>query len=1125
MRPRQPATSPIRIKMSVTWLHISDFHIRAGDPYDRDVVLRALVASVRDHRERGKTPNLIFATGDIAYSGKSIEYEIATTFFDALLGAAGLDRRSLFVIPGNHDVDRDLGVGLARTLESREQADAYFAPHVPKPHLSQKLGAFIAWYNEYFTDVRSFPTNSTCGPVEIVELSGCRIGIVPLNSALFCQGDDDHDKLFVGRRCLDVLQDTPASVDLWIALIHHPLEWLSSIEGSNVRATLQKHIDVILSGHLHKTDVTSIVGVGGRAVHISAGAAYQSRKWPNRAIYTALDGSELVLYPIQYQDDPQEVWTLDPSVFPNQHAYEGRIGLPRFVASEQPRAGIERVGRESTAQSRFRHNIPSRGDRPFVGREQTLGEILQQMGDVSRDQVVVLHGLPGVGKSEIAREFGRRHRARYPGGTFFINAGGGTELVDLARIGANILSLDFPPDLSLRDQCERTLAFLGTAPVMLIYDNAHSIESVQPFLPPAGMPCHVLITSLSDRWPLEVKSVYVPPLSIPESLELIRCVGGLDVADRYGHALVELGGGLPVQLFPAAATLAYEARRGRLQSVSLVITREAQESFRLVYERLDASVRLVLYAAAFLNGQRIPREILLSDLILATGWSEAECDRRADVCLDLHLLEGSTEFRMHQLFSAYVLNTARKENPGVIAKIRQKQWDSLLKVANEVRLHPANHELVATMLVYPIQIETWMVEKIAISVSSAVMVGRSLLAIGKYNYALSWLRFAADAVESAETEHSLDHEFASAIFHAIGICLSETGQFAEARRWFEGAVDAAKKGNNDGRVNNDSLGRSLHQVGIALTSVGMFEAARSWFEEAIVATEQGDPSGKVDQAGLGISLYGLGFCIFSMGQITDARFWFERAVEAIKHGDTNGHIDQLSLGKALHQVGLCYSRAGEYNEALPWYKLAVQAKECGDPHRRIDWESLSRSLHEIGVCLAELKQFGEARMWFERSAQASEHGDIYGRIDYDSVGASFHLVALCLAQEDMYAEAASWYRRAIEMKEKGDVHARVDHENLSNSLVDLGYCCFKLGRDNEAKLCLHQAVAAARTGNRYGRVDPASLGDTLSAAALLLRDLGEVDLARTWEQDAHALSILESDADLVASPDPPPLPS
>src|SRR4051812_45113025 len=104
----------------ITWLHISDFHVRSGDPYDRDVVLQALVKSVADYHERGRSPDLIFATGDIAHSGKRQEYELAEKFFDDLLRAVGLDKSRLFVIPGNHDVDRDFGVGLARTLDSRE---------------------------------------------------------------------------------------------------------------------------------------------------------------------------------------------------------------------------------------------------------------------------------------------------------------------------------------------------------------------------------------------------------------------------------------------------------------------------------------------------------------------------------------------------------------------------------------------------------------------------------------------------------------------------------------------------------------------------------------------------------------------------------------------------------------------------------------------------------------------------------------------------------------------------------------------------------------------------------------------------------------------------------------------
>ena len=121
----------------LTWLHVSDFHIRMGDSYDRDVVLGALVRSVRRFRERGRTPDVVFATGDIAFSGKPGEYETQTVFFDALLDAAGLGRRHLFVIAGNHD-DRELGAGLARSLASREEADRYFAPGSPRPHLTRR---------------------------------------------------------------------------------------------------------------------------------------------------------------------------------------------------------------------------------------------------------------------------------------------------------------------------------------------------------------------------------------------------------------------------------------------------------------------------------------------------------------------------------------------------------------------------------------------------------------------------------------------------------------------------------------------------------------------------------------------------------------------------------------------------------------------------------------------------------------------------------------------------------------------------------------------------------------------------------------------------------------------------
>jgi len=643
--------------MKATWLHVSDFHIRAGDPYDRNLVLRALVASVREQRERGRAPDLIFATGDVAHSGKASEYDIATTFFDALIAAAGLERRHLFVVPGNHDVDCDQAIGLARTLESREQADAYFAPDIPKPHLSQKLGAFRRWYDRYFEGIRAFPADTTCGPMEVVVIGDCRIAVLPLNTALFCLNDDaDHAKLLVGRRCLDQpLEDLKkCGADLSVALLHHPLEWLSDIERANVKTGLHAFADVVLWGHLHETEVESVVPAGGGALHLAAGAAYQTRRWPNRAIYATFDGRQLRVFPIRYEDSPTEIWTVDPSVFPREPNYEKCFPIPRFAETS---AAVPLVSPEPVAVPRFRSNIPSRGDLPFVGREQLLERMATDLGDPAKERVLLLHGPPGVGKSELAREFARRQRDRYPGGTFFISSGGGVELVELARIGANVLGLPFAPDLSLKDQCERTLVSFGAAPVLLIYDNPSSLEAIRPWLPRSGMPCHVLITSVNERWSTDWPTMAVKPLTPETSLELVERVAGGEVAARHGQNLVELAGGLPIQIVPASRVLAYEARRGRLDSAVLNIAPEARDSFRLVYQTLEPLVRLLLHAAAFLATQHIVRRELFRHLEAACNWKQAEFDRYLDVCLDLHLLEGAEELRMHQLFASFLLDT------------------------------------------------------------------------------------------------------------------------------------------------------------------------------------------------------------------------------------------------------------------------------------------------------------------------------------------------------------------------------------------------------------------------------------------------------------------------------------
>ena len=319
--------------MSVTWLHVSDFHLSDKGPYNQNVILNALFSSVRRLRGECHAPDLIFATGDIAQNGKATEYAYATEFFNALLDAAGVTKKELFIVPGNHDVDRRMGKGLARTLESNDEADEYFDPEIPTPHLTQKFKAFSEWYNDYFEDIKAFPTNTTCSQVEVVSVNGCNVAILPLNSALFCIDDNDNNKLLIGRRCLGKTTEQLqclVKADLNIALLHHPLDWLSLVERANIRAILGSKVDILLHGHYHETETEGIVLANGGYLKLAAGASYQTRQHPNSAMYATFDGNYVEIFPIHYVDKPQEIWTLDTGIFPTP-PYTKRFLIPGII--------------------------------------------------------------------------------------------------------------------------------------------------------------------------------------------------------------------------------------------------------------------------------------------------------------------------------------------------------------------------------------------------------------------------------------------------------------------------------------------------------------------------------------------------------------------------------------------------------------------------------------------------------------------------------------------------------------------------------------------------------------------------------------------------------------------------
>jgi hypothetical protein len=201
-------------------------------------------------------------------------------------------------------------------------------------------------------------------------------------------------------------------------------------------------------------------------------------------------------------------------------------------------------------------NLPPRNT-GFIGRDQLLSELRNQLY-AARPAVRALHGIPGVGKTQLAVEYAWRFASDYDL-VWWIHADTPDSMqADLAMLADLTVDRAENPALTARRTVSSS-SLVTIAPPrrqLLIFDNAWSVRDVQPFLRflPAG--AHVLITA---RTPARQQIDAIVPLRVPmleraETVALLRRrIGDLDgqAADR----LAALVGDYPPAAVQIAASL------------------------------------------------------------------------------------------------------------------------------------------------------------------------------------------------------------------------------------------------------------------------------------------------------------------------------------------------------------------------------------------------------------------------------------------------------------------------------------------------------------------------------------------------------------------------------------------
>ncbi|AKT41923.1 metallophosphoesterase family protein [Chondromyces crocatus] len=315
---RAPAETPIR------FLHISDFHLRPQrvKRYDQDRVLRGLLQLLEADRE-GFPLDLVFVTGDLGHGGKAEEYALATDFLRTLMAVSEVPPARIFVVPGNHDVDREVGRWLLRSLSSDEEAIRFFEEEESRRFHAQKLEGYRKSLTSLLGPDRALGLGVGADAVEIVDIRGARLAVASFNSAWFAQADDDQGRLWLGEANVAGAEGRIADegADFAIALMHHPFDDLHEIERWMVERRCERVFDLVLRGHLHQERTRSIVSQRGGFVEVAAPAAYQGSQWANGCFFGEIRprARSVTLRPYAYSGgaDP---WVLDTKTFPDSRA-------------------------------------------------------------------------------------------------------------------------------------------------------------------------------------------------------------------------------------------------------------------------------------------------------------------------------------------------------------------------------------------------------------------------------------------------------------------------------------------------------------------------------------------------------------------------------------------------------------------------------------------------------------------------------------------------------------------------------------------------------------------------------------------------------------------------------------
>ena len=252
----------------------------------------------------GTAPDVVAITGDLAFSGKRKEYELAHAWIDTQLLEAlprNFTKTRILIVPGNHDVDRDIAKRNLRCRTFREflltkQTKEGLTYEEFQPTVTAFLDTratrmdLVKPHREYLNFASKYgpPRDAVKKRIpwwlSVERINGVNVLFSGICSSVLAEGGrKDRGQLVIGERQLDeaVHANSGNNCELRVVLVHHPLQWLSGIEADEIEEGLHAKTNVLLTGHLHQVLSRIITYPHNCCLELRAGCVYENSRFPN----------------------------------------------------------------------------------------------------------------------------------------------------------------------------------------------------------------------------------------------------------------------------------------------------------------------------------------------------------------------------------------------------------------------------------------------------------------------------------------------------------------------------------------------------------------------------------------------------------------------------------------------------------------------------------------------------------------------------------------------------------------------------------------------------------------------------------------------------------------------------